>query len=133
MKQFIEDVRDGSFMEKNYTKLIPLYEMTKIALNAYTFILHREIKDAGKDVVLNAVHPGLISTDLNFHMGTNTINEGARSALKAATLPKGTDVDGKFLWEDGEVRDWIDGDNEYWRLDEFKDKFMELYKQDPKP
>jgi NAD(P)-dependent dehydrogenase (short-subunit alcohol dehydrogenase family) len=78
------------------------YVPSKTALTAVTMMYARGL--AGDGILVNAVCPGFIATDLNNHHGTGTPAEGARSAVRMATIsadgPTGTftDVDGPVAW-----------------------------------
>jgi NAD(P)-dependent dehydrogenase (short-subunit alcohol dehydrogenase family) len=78
------------------------YVPSKTALTAVTMMYARGL--AGEGILVNAVCPGFIATDLNNHHGTGTPAEGARSAVRMATIsadgPTGTftDVDGPVAW-----------------------------------
>jgi NAD(P)-dependent dehydrogenase (short-subunit alcohol dehydrogenase family) len=59
---------------------------------------------AGESILVNAVCPGFVATDLNNHRGVRTPAEGARSAVRMATIaadgPTGTFTDdaGPVAW-----------------------------------
>lgn len=78
------------------------YVPSKTALTAVTMMYARDLAD--EKILVNAVCPGFIATDLNNHHGTGTPAEGARSAVAMATIaadgPSGTftDVDGPVAW-----------------------------------
>jgi len=78
------------------------YSPSKTLLNAVTVQYARELEGSG--ILINAVCPGFVATDLNGHRGTKTPQEGAVSSIRAATLPDdgptGTffDVDGVVPW-----------------------------------
>ena len=43
------------------------------------------------------------------HKGPLTPEQGAKSALFAASLPPETDVKGQYIWEDCSILDWVNG------------------------
>ena len=51
---------------------------------------------------MNSADPGYAATDLNHQMGTRTVEQGARAAVKLATLPADGPTGGYFD-EDGAV------------------------------
>ena len=51
---------------------------------------------------MNSADPGYVATDLNNHRGTRTVEQGARAAVKLATLPADGPTGGYFD-EDGVV------------------------------
>ena len=81
------------------------YVVSKIGLSALTRIQHRE--NTIEDVAINHVHPGYVDTDMSSHKGPLTPDEGAKSSLFAALLPKDTDVKGQYIWKDCTIHDWV--------------------------
>jgi NAD(P)-dependent dehydrogenase (short-subunit alcohol dehydrogenase family) len=76
------------------------YNSSKSALNALTIQFAYELRDT--PIKVNAADPGYVATDLNNHMGTRTVEQGARIAVKLATLPADGPTGG-FFDEDGVV------------------------------
>lgn len=68
------------------------YKVSKALVNAYSRILAKE----HPTLHINCVHPGYVSTDVNFHTGDLTVEEGARGAVMLALMPKGG-MTGKYL------------------------------------
>ncbi|WP_035560146.1 SDR family oxidoreductase [Burkholderia sp. 9120] len=70
----------------------PVYPASKTALNALTLAMALELEPEGTKV--NAVSPGFTKTNLNGYAGTETVEEGAREAVRVALLgadgPTGT-------------------------------------------
>ncbi|MGA8552834.1 MAG: SDR family oxidoreductase, partial [Candidatus Acidiferrales bacterium] len=70
----------------------PVYPASKTALNAMTLAMAIELEPAG--IKVNAVSPGYTKTNLNNYAGTETVEEGAREAVRLALLgpdgPTGT-------------------------------------------
>ncbi len=70
----------------------PVYPASKTALNAMTLAMAIELESAG--IKVNAVCPGFTKTNLNDYAGTETVEEGAREAVRVALLgpdgPTGT-------------------------------------------
>ena len=75
----------------------PGYSASKAAMNAMTVAMAVELE--GTNVRVNAVSPGFTKTNLNGYAGTETVEEGAREAVRVALLgPDGPT--GKFTrWE----------------------------------
>jgi NAD(P)-dependent dehydrogenase (short-subunit alcohol dehydrogenase family) len=75
----------------------PVYPASKTALNALTVAMALELEPGG--IKVNAVSPGYTKTNLNGYSGTETVEEGAREAVRVALLgPEGPT--GKFTrWE----------------------------------
>jgi NAD(P)-dependent dehydrogenase (short-subunit alcohol dehydrogenase family) len=70
----------------------PGYAASKTALNALTVAMAIELESTG--IKVNAVSPGFTRTNLNGYQGTETVEEGAREAVRVALLgpdgPNGT-------------------------------------------
>jgi len=70
----------------------PVYPASKTALNALTLAMAIELESTG--IKVNAVSPGFTRTNLNNYAGTETVEEGAREAVRVALLgpdgPTGT-------------------------------------------
>lgn len=70
----------------------PVYPASKTALNAITVAMAIELEDTG--IKVNAVSPGFTKTNLNNYGGIETVEEGAREAVRVALLgpdgPTGT-------------------------------------------
>ncbi|MFC3832027.1 MULTISPECIES: SDR family NAD(P)-dependent oxidoreductase [Deinococcus] len=70
----------------------PVYPASKTALNALTVAMAIELEAEG--IKVNAASPGFTRTNLNGYSGTQTVEEGAREAVRLALLgpdgPTGT-------------------------------------------
>ncbi|MEJ1970135.1 MAG: SDR family NAD(P)-dependent oxidoreductase [Rhizomicrobium sp.] len=70
----------------------PSTPASKTALNALTLAMALELEPEG--IKVNAVSPGYTRTNLNNYSGTETVEEGAREAVRVALLgadgPTGT-------------------------------------------
>ena len=70
----------------------PGYSASKTAMNALTVAMAIELESEG--IKVNAVSPGFTKTNLNGFQGTETVEEGAREAVRVAMLgadgPTGT-------------------------------------------
>ncbi len=70
----------------------PVYPASKTALNAITLAMAIELESTG--IKVNAVSPCFTKTNLNNYAGTETVEEGAREAVRIALLgpdgPTGT-------------------------------------------
>ena len=70
----------------------PVYPASKTALNAMTLAMAIELESTG--IKVNAAAPGFTKTNLNNYAGTETVEEGAREAVRLALLgpdgPTGT-------------------------------------------
>jgi NAD(P)-dependent dehydrogenase (short-subunit alcohol dehydrogenase family) len=70
----------------------PVYPASKTALNAITVAMAIELESTG--IKVNAVSPGFTKTNLNGYQGTETVEQGAKEAVRVALLgpdsPTGT-------------------------------------------
>ena len=71
----LEDMGSGS----------PGYRISKTSLNALTRILAAELRGSG--ILVNAVNPGWVQTDMGGQNANRTVEEGADGVVWAATLP----------------------------------------------
>ena len=62
----------------------PVYPASKTALNAITLAMAIELESTG--IRVNAVSPGFTKTNLNNYTGTETVEQGAREAVRVALL-----------------------------------------------
>jgi NAD(P)-dependent dehydrogenase (short-subunit alcohol dehydrogenase family) len=78
------------------------YVPSKTAVTALTMMYARGL--VGEGILVNAVCPGFVATDLNGFRGVRTPEEGARQAIRMATIPADgptgtfTDEDGPVAW-----------------------------------
>jgi NAD(P)-dependent dehydrogenase (short-subunit alcohol dehydrogenase family) len=81
----------------------PVYPASKTALNALTVAMALELE--GEGIKVNAVSPGYTRTNLNGYSGVETLEEGAREAVRVALL--GADgPTGTFTRWEGETIPW---------------------------
>src|SRR5690349_1783494 len=80
----------------------PAYQVTKAALNALTRTLADELR--GARILVNAVCPGWVATDMGGPRAPRSVKEGAASIIWAATLPGNGPTGGFF--RDGTPLSW---------------------------
>ncbi len=80
----LEDMGGGS----------PGYRISKTSLNALTRILASELRGSG--ILVNAVNPGWVQTDMGGQNANRTVEEGADGVVWAATLPNNGPTGGFF-------------------------------------
>jgi len=80
----LEDMGGGS----------PGYRISKTSLNALTRILASELRGSG--ILVNAVNPGWVATDMGGANANRTVEEGADGVVWAATLPNNGPTGGFF-------------------------------------
>jgi NAD(P)-dependent dehydrogenase (short-subunit alcohol dehydrogenase family) len=79
----------------------PVYPASKTALNALTLAMAIELAPEG--IKVNAVSPGFTKTNLNGYAGTETVEEGAREAVRVALLGRNGPT-GRFTrWENATI------------------------------
>jgi len=75
-------------------KVMPAYNVSKSAVNAYTVQLAYELKDS--KIKVNAAHPGWVKTELGGEGATMELPDGAKTSVALATIgedgPNGTYV-----------------------------------------
>jgi NAD(P)-dependent dehydrogenase (short-subunit alcohol dehydrogenase family) len=75
----------------------PVYPASKTALNALTVAMAIELEPEG--IRVSAVSPGYTKTNLNGYQGTETLEEGAREAVRVAMLGPDTPTGTFTRWE----------------------------------
>ncbi|KAF8403490.1 hypothetical protein HHK36_011594 [Tetracentron sinense] len=85
LQSFLHDLRQDELEANGWTTMVPAYSISKATLNAYTRVLAKRYPD----MCINCVHPGYVNTDINWHTGTMTVEEGARGPVMLALLPAG--------------------------------------------
>jgi NAD(P)-dependent dehydrogenase (short-subunit alcohol dehydrogenase family) len=100
------DWEDLQFEKKGYSATAA-YNQSKLANVMFTKALARRLEGTG--VTANAVHPGVVTTELArgypkllvkiFHLFTITAEEGAKTSLHVATSPEGARVTGEYFEE----------------------------------
>ena len=75
----------------------PVYPASKTALNAMTLAMANELEPTG--IKVNAVSPGFTRTNLNGYAGTETLEQGAREAVRVALLGPDGPTGGFTRWE----------------------------------
>lgn len=75
-----------------------VYGITKAFVNAYSMILHRDLRSLNKNIRVNAVHPGWVKTTLGGSQAPLTPQQGAEISL--SLLLEHPDLSGKY-WAQG--------------------------------
>ena len=81
----IVNVSSGAGQLATMTTYAPAYSMSKTALNAFTKLLAHTYQDS--DVLVNAVDPGWVRTDMGGPSAPRSPREGADTIVWLATLP----------------------------------------------
>ena len=100
------NTKNGNHIENGWGN--STYVVSKVALSALTFIQQRKFdKDEREDIVVNAVHPGFVDTDMTNHKGILTIEQGADAPSYLALLPKNVkEPRGQMIWYDRKIVNW---------------------------
>ncbi|CAL5360040.1 unnamed protein product [Camellia sinensis] len=85
IERFLEDIKEDLLETKGWPIRLSAYKVSKAALNAYTRVLAKKYRN----IVINAVSPGHIKTDINQNTGTLTVEHGAKWPVRLALLPHG--------------------------------------------
>ncbi|KAI8573335.1 hypothetical protein RHMOL_Rhmol01G0269100 [Rhododendron molle] len=83
--KFLHDLKQDALEANGWQKMLPAYSISKAALNAYTRLVAKRYPN----LRINCVHPGYVKTDINWHTGTMTLEEGAEGSVMLALLPEG--------------------------------------------
>lgn len=94
---------DPIFGLANHQGNVPVYAITKLALNGLTVKLARELKNTG--IKVNSVCPGFVATYPGTEQwGARPVTEGAKGIVWAATLDNDGPSGGFF--RDGQILTW---------------------------
>ncbi|KAG8391797.1 hypothetical protein BUALT_Bualt01G0224300 [Buddleja alternifolia] len=83
LNEFLKDFKEGSAEAKGWPSYWGAYCVSKAAVTAYTRLLAEKYPN----ILINAVCPGWVNTDLSNHSGPLTPEEGAKSPVRLALLP----------------------------------------------
>ncbi|KAI5634391.1 short chain dehydrogenase domain-containing protein [Phthorimaea operculella] len=102
---FLDSVKNDTLKEEDWCGMTVLaYRVSKIALCALTRVQQKEV---GRNISVNCIHPGLVSTDMTRHIGMLTADQAAEAPVFLA-LDVDQSVKGKYYWFDKKERDWAD-------------------------
>lgn len=98
----IVNVSSGSGSLSSMSGGTPAYGVSKAGLNALTIKLADELR--GNGILVNAVCPGWVRTDMGGSAATRSVEEGAKSVIWAVTLPDDGPTGG--FYRDGKKVEW---------------------------
>lgn len=105
MREFVDAAKVDKHVEKGWTN--SAYVASKVGVSALARVHQRMFNsDSREDLVVNAVHPGYVDTDMTSHKGHLTPDQGAIAPIFCALLPENTDIKGKYIWYDKSLVDW---------------------------
>jgi len=93
LDKFMEAIKNGKLESEGWPLMLPAYSMSKVTLNAYTRLLSIQYPK----MRVNCVHPGYVDTDLNWHTGLLTAEEGAKGPVMLALLTENDNVTGHYF------------------------------------
>lgn len=87
---YLNDEKSGDIEGKGWPPRLKAYIVSKIALNAYTRLLARDLQKHDHKVYVNCLHPGsFVKTDMTGQGGDMSAAEAAAYAARVALLPPG--------------------------------------------
>jgi NAD(P)-dependent dehydrogenase (short-subunit alcohol dehydrogenase family) len=98
----IVNVSSGAGSLSHMRAYAPAYSVSKAALNAITRVLAAELREEG--ILVNAVSPGWVATDMGGPGAPRSLEQGAESVLWAVRIPDEGPTGGFF--SDGEPVPW---------------------------
>ncbi|CAB3233130.1 unnamed protein product [Arctia plantaginis] len=96
---YVEDVKKGQDIDKGWGD--SPYVISKVAVNAYTFLLHRRLSSKG--IIVNCVHPGYVKSDMTFGAGTLSPSDAASVPVSLALEAT---FGGRYVWHNGQDVPW---------------------------
>eukprot|EP00092_Neocalanus_flemingeri_P002916 GFUD01003119.1.p1 GENE.GFUD01003119.1~~GFUD01003119.1.p1 ORF type:complete len:329 (+),score=71.59 GFUD01003119.1:61-1047(+) len=87
------------------------YTVSKVAVNAYTRILQRQLEEENMEgVVVNAIHPGSSHSKIKQEESPLTSADAAKAVICTALLADPCNHPrGKFIWHDLQIINWDQG------------------------
>lgn len=113
VNEYLESVKNGTFNEADFADegKHAEHRVSKIALTALTMVQQRKYR--GRHISINAVHPGLMHTDMAKGMGDQDPDEAAKLVLYLI-LEASPNLKGVFLWHNKKIVDWYDPEGDYY-------------------
>lgn len=114
MEKYRRDAKEGKVTENGWpddsSSFTPAYSVSKIGVTAMSMVQARELKnDQREGILVNAVCPGWVRTDMGGPNAERSPEEGADTPVYCALLPKGTtSPNGEFLQNRKSVP-WLPG------------------------
>lgn len=94
VKLFLRQVKDGAWESEGWPEKWTDYAVSKLALNAYSRLLARQLGD--NNIIVNCFCPGFTQTGMTGGKGSRTADIAANIGAKLALLPPQNLQTGKF-------------------------------------
>ncbi|CAH0404532.1 unnamed protein product [Chilo suppressalis] len=110
---YLESVKKGTFKNSDLADngSVASYRVSKVAVSALTIIQQKELESRG--IIVNSMHPGLVSTDMTMGIGFFSIDDAAETPIYLA-LDSPSTIKGAYVWYDKTVLDWYDYKADYY-------------------
>ncbi|CAG9792882.1 unnamed protein product [Diatraea saccharalis] len=111
---YLESVKNGTFDKNDFADdgKHAEHRVAKIAVTALTMVQQRKYKN----IIINAVHPGHIITDMANGSGKIDPDEAAKVVLYLI-LEASPNLKGTFMWYNRKLVDWFDTEGDYYCKD----------------
>lgn len=111
VEEYLESVKNGTFRKEDFADdgKHAEHRVSKIALTALTMVQQKEYPN----ISINAVHPGLIATDMAKIKGGIDPDEAANTILYLI-LEASPKLKGTFMWFNRKLVDWYDVEGDYY-------------------
>ncbi|KAH7839400.1 hypothetical protein Vadar_003679 [Vaccinium darrowii] len=85
VQEFLEDYKEDLLETKGWPSKFGPYMVSKAALNGYTRVTAKNYPH----IIINAVCPGYVKTDITYNNGILTVEQGAKRPVMLALAPSG--------------------------------------------
>ncbi|XP_028025738.1 carbonyl reductase [NADPH] 3-like [Bombyx mandarina] len=99
MRNYMEAVKNNEEIDEGWGD--SPYVVSKVGVNAYTFILNRKLSSKG--IIANCVHPGYVMSDMTRGAGNVSPEQAAKLVTEIALNSK---AGGLYIWHNGDTVNW---------------------------
>ncbi|KAM3959121.1 carbonyl reductase [NADPH] 3-like [Aphomia sociella] len=113
VKWYLDAVKNGTFKRSDIADYgsIASYRVSKVAISALTVIQQKDVES--RNISVNSMHPGLVSTDMTLRIGFLTPDQAAETPLYLL-FEATQSLKGAYVWYDGRSLDWFDYNADYY-------------------